>query len=62
MRNLLEYPITHDEVIDVIDYLYRDAAEEMRCGDLRPMVIRSLKTLAGKYMPEILDDLEVKLK
>lgn len=44
MRNLLEYPITLQEVIDLLERLETDAIKEgeekLLCGDMRPLLLR----------------------
>jgi hypothetical protein len=48
MRNLLEYPITKDEVCDVIIKAYQAEYAEMRCGDLGPFILDRLLTVVKR--------------
>ena len=46
MRNLLEYPITRDEVIECLTKLRESILEEGCIGDMRPLLL----TVAIKEM------------
>ena len=40
MRNLLKYPVTDEERVRVLTYIYDEIAGEQRCGDIRPHILR----------------------
>ena len=42
MRNLKEYPITLDEVIECLEQFYKEVDPEKTraCGDMRPLLLR----------------------
>jgi hypothetical protein len=39
MRNLLEFPVTLDEVIEGLERLKADIMQEGACGDIRPLLL-----------------------
>ena len=45
MRNLLEYPLTSDEVIASVDAAIRDRAEKRYIGDITVVGLHALKQL-----------------
>jgi len=40
MRNLLQYPVTQDEILQSLRSQKRDIEQEQRIGDMRPLVLR----------------------
>ncbi len=47
MRNLLQYPVTHDEKINLLDRLIEQFLEDNRikgtCGDMRATILRAIR-------------------
>lgn len=44
MRNLLEYPVTYLEAIQVLDELIVESfKDDLSCGDMRPVVLQWIK-------------------
>lgn len=40
MRNLLQYPVTQDELLTELRRQMQDAMSEQRCGDMRPLLLQ----------------------
>lgn len=48
MRNLVEYPITLDEIVECLETYKRQAMDEERIGDMRPVLL-DLAIMAVRY-------------
>lgn len=48
MRNLAEYPMTRQEIVECLDRLGREFAAELRCGDMRPVLLEAAARLIEK--------------
>ncbi len=46
MRNLAQYPVTFDEIVDFLDKQSKELSEEQRMGDMRPLLLKE----AAKFM------------
>jgi hypothetical protein len=42
MRNLLEYPVTHKEVITALDTALQQEDDDDRIGSLSPMILQAV--------------------
>jgi hypothetical protein len=56
MRNTVQYPITVEETIEVLERLSWSLAFEQRCGDMRPLILTKL-VQGLKEHPELFDEL-----
>lgn len=49
MRNILEYPVTKEEMLEFIqqsiDELHAENEKIMRCGDMRPTLLHEIKKI-----------------
>lgn len=52
MRNLLEYPVTREEIIELLLQLSQQFSEEFSCGDMRPLLLQ----IAAKAVKEADDE------
>lgn len=52
MRNLIEYPVDRTEVVIVLDTLIASISREMLVGDVRPMILASLRLLVADKFNE----------
>ena len=52
MRNLAEYPIDDDEIIECLKALANELASEERIGDMRPLLLKE----AAKRLEIAFDD------
>ncbi len=62
MRNMLEHPLTKDEVIGYIDYLLEewDAQNDPPIGSTKPFILECLKRLVAERWDEIKTHFEIK--
>lgn len=58
MRNLQEYPITTEEIIECLQKYKEDALSEQRVGDMRPLLLTAaIRALSLAELAEIDGDL-----
>lgn len=50
MRNLAEYPITHDEIIENLESLSKDLSSLHLCGDIRPLALAQAAYLLKNHV------------
>lgn len=56
MRNLMEYPITHEEKIKVIDRLYTESLRTLAIGDITAAVLLEIRQDLYAAIPDQLVD------
>lgn len=55
MRNTLQYPVTKDEIVKILDDLH-DSFDSNLIGDIRPLAVRKLRRFVLETMPDALYD------
>ena len=48
MRNLMAHPVTREEIVNFLRQLSSDFANEMRIGDMRPLLLGIAAQVVGK--------------
>ena len=53
MRNLAVYPVTSEEIVQVVGNVQNEIQKEMRMGDMRPLCLRLLLEFAQENKLEL---------
>ena len=55
MRNTLQYPVTKDEIVKILDDL-QNSFDPNLIGDIRPLAVRKLRRFVLETMPDAFYD------